>query len=111
VPGFWPKGVEMTKKVAEVVRASRTGAGSGREEGMVLEMGKWFSSAALNIICSSGFGCGFCALESAFISGSNNTGGGSSFGLGAYKQQVRGIRVLVLAKYTANYLSVSDRPY
>lgn len=31
VPGLWPKGVEMTEKMAEVVCASRSGAGG--EEG------------------------------------------------------------------------------
>jgi len=32
VPGVWSKGVEMTEKVAEVVRASRSGARSGGGE-------------------------------------------------------------------------------
>ena len=33
VPGFWSKGVETAEKVAEVVRASRGGAGGGGERG------------------------------------------------------------------------------
>ena len=41
VLGFWSKGVEMTKKVAEVVGSSRNGAGGGEEEGVVVEMGEW----------------------------------------------------------------------
>ncbi|RPA96817.1 cytochrome P450 [Choiromyces venosus 120613-1] len=69
VPGFWSKGMEMTEKVAEVVRAS----GDGGEEGVVVEMGKWFSLATLDIIGSSGFGYEFRALESASISGSDTT--------------------------------------
>ena len=98
----------MTKKVAEVVRASRAGAGSGREEGVVLGIGKWSSSVTLDIICSSGFGYELRALESAFISGSNNTGG---VRLWIRRIQATGIRVLGLAKYAANYLSVSNHPY
>jgi len=73
VPGFWSKGVEMTEKVAEVMRASRSGAGGNGEEGVVVEMGRWFSLVTLDIIGSSGFGYEFHALESASISGSSNS--------------------------------------
>jgi len=73
VPGFWSKGIEMTEKVAEVVRASRSGASGGGGEGVVVEMGKWFSLVTLDIIGSCGFGYEFRALESASISGSSNS--------------------------------------
>ncbi|PUU84152.1 cytochrome P450 [Tuber borchii] len=72
VPGFWSKGVEMTEKVVEVVRSSRDGAGDGGEEGVVVQMGRWFSLVTLDIIGSCGFGYEFRALESASISGSSN---------------------------------------
>ncbi|KAG0133876.1 cytochrome P450 [Tuber indicum] len=75
VPGFWSKGVEMTEKVAEVVRASR-GAG-GEEQGVVVEMGKWCSLVTLDIIGSSGFGYEFRALESASVSGNPEERSGS----------------------------------
>ncbi|CUS11563.1 unnamed protein product [Tuber aestivum] len=72
VPGFWSKGMEMTEKVAAVVRASRSSGGEG-EEGVVVEMGRWCSLATLDIIGSCGFGYEFRALESASISGSSDT--------------------------------------
>ena len=72
VPGFWCKGVEMTEKVAEVVRSSRNGAGDGGDSGVVVQMGRWFSLVTLDIIGSCGFGYEFRALESASISGGSN---------------------------------------
>ena len=72
VPGFWSKGVEMTEKVAEVVRSSRDGTGDGGEDGVVVQMGRWFSLVTLDIIGSCGFGYEFRALESASVSGGSN---------------------------------------
>ena len=79
--GFWSKGVEMTEKVAEVMRSSWNGAGDGREEGVVVEMGKRFSLVTLDIIGFSDFGYEFRALESASIGGSSNVGEKSGFEL------------------------------
>lgn len=65
VPGLWPKGVETTEKIAEVVCASRSGAGG--EEGV--EVGRWYLLATPDVIGSSDFGYEFRALESAFQAG------------------------------------------
>ena len=65
VPGLWPKGVETTEKIAEVVCPSRSGAGG--KEGV--EVGRWYSLATLDVIGSSDFGYEFRALESAFQAG------------------------------------------
>ena len=80
LPRLWPKGVEITREVAEVARASRSGAGGCGEE-RVVEMEKWFSLVTLDIIGSSGFGYGFRAVESASIRGSSNTKEKSGFEL------------------------------
>ena len=61
-----------------MVRSSRNGAGGGGEEGVVVEMGKWFSLVTLDIIGSSDFSYKFRALESTSISGSSNIGEKSS---------------------------------
>ena len=63
-----------------MVRSSRNSAGGG-EEGVVVEMGKWFSLVTPDIIGSSGFSYQFRALESTSISGSSNIGEKSNFEL------------------------------
>jgi len=39
MPGLWPKGVEMMERVEGIVRASQSGASSGGEEGVLVEVG------------------------------------------------------------------------
>jgi len=82
VPGLWSNGVEMFEKVRGVMRASRNGASRGGEEGVAVEMGKWFSSVTLDTVGSSGFSYEFRRLESASISGNSNTEEKSSSKLG-----------------------------
>jgi len=63
----------MAEKVAEVVRPSQGGAGGGGERGgVVVEVGKWFSSWTRDTVGSSGLGDEFRTLVVASISGSIN---------------------------------------
>ncbi|PUU84180.1 hypothetical protein B9Z19DRAFT_1060435 [Tuber borchii] len=87
VPGLGSKRVEKTKRVAEGVWASLSDTNDGREEGAVVEIGKWSSLATLDTI---GYESRVIKSPSTSSSGYSEEKPGSELA-DAFKQQARSI--------------------